>query len=61
MPEYAPQCCSGCDMVQTASELGLSVVGHEDRGCALSAAQQVMLAERLEDQRALLAQEAARR
>lgn len=49
-------CCPGCDLVNDATTAGLIVHGHEDRGCALSAAQKVMLAARIEDQQKLLEQ-----
>ena len=55
------ECCEGCDQIQLASEVGLVVHGHEERGCALSAAQKTMLAARIEDQKNLLAQLAKNR
>lgn len=50
------ECCQGCDQIALAAEVGLVVHGHEEVGCALSAAQKKMLAARIEDQRNLLAQ-----
>lgn len=53
------ECCKGCDLVEEAGALGIHVHtrGFEvlDEGCGLSAAQQTMLAARIDDHRNALA------
>lgn len=49
------ECCKGCDLVEEAGALGIHVhaLGRDilEEGCGLSAAQQVLLAARIDDHR----------